>query len=788
MKGRLGLGGAVCTRARTRLARGLAPCLAACLITVVLVAGAGSALSPFDASRAWAQDSLIEKTLPGPRDPELGKSPERLDPDQPLLLQADELIYDNQRNKVTAVGNVEIYYKDYTLLADKVIYDQSANTLTAEGRVRIKEPGGAVVNAERITLTDDFREGFIRSLKIVTKGDSRIAAAEAIRKDENTTIFERGVFTPCKPCAKHPDRAPLWRVKAKRIIHRKDEKRIYYENATLDFFGMPVLWMPYFFHPDPTVKRRSGFLFPKLASSEDLGFTAEVPYYFALAPNYDFTFNPMYTSKQGVLWKGTWRHRLADGSYRVKFAAIDQNDPELDQPPNTRGWRGSIVTDGRFSLGSYWNWGWDVTLESDDTFRRFYKLDSTVRTDRISKVYMIGESERNYFSAYLYHFGGLLAADNSNSESRVHPIIDYNYVVADPVLGGELSFDANLLSLSRDDGVDSNRVVAEVRWRRQLIDGLGQVYTPFAHLRGDIYRVTNLVDPGTGLPRPEDVTTRGMATAGLQYEYPFIARTANAAHVIEPVAQVIARPDQPDLNAQQDVPNLDSRSLVFDDTLLFDIDKFSGYDRIETGVRANVGLRYTMQAFDGGYARLVLGRSYRLSDANPFAAGTGLETSASDYVAGLYFEPAKTFRMIAQTRFDDRDLRINRQDVQFTGSYGPFSATATYAFTRFNPVIGLNQNQQEINASGAVQITEYWSAFAGLRYDLVADQNLYRSAGLRYADECFVLSVSYNESFYTDRDIDPDRSVMLRFELKHLGGYSYKADLSSDLAASGDKS
>ncbi len=686
-----------------------------------------------------------------------------------MLLQADEMIYDNQNDRVTAQGNVEIYYGTYTLLADRVIYDQRSNSLTAEGNVRIKEPDGAVINADRITLTDDFRDGFIASLKIVTHDDARIAAARAIREHGETTVFEKAAFTPCKPCEDNPDKAPTWQVKASKVIHKKSEATITYKNASFEFFGYPIAWFPYFKHADPSVKRKSGFLIPVVSNSNELGMAVEVPYYFALAPNYDFTFSPVYTSKRGVLLKGRWRHRTANGRYYVELAGIDQTNTDDLAPPGNENLRGSIRTEGEFALNQYWEWGWDITADSDDTFRRVYNLDNILTTDRVSEVYLTGQRDRSYFSAKAYKFGGLLATDTLESEAWVHPVIDYNYIFADPVLGGELSFDTNVLSLARDDGgTDSTRLLAQVKWRRTFVDRRGQLVTPFFYGRGDYYHVTDFADPVTGVVGDNDIV-RGVAAGGLEYRYPFVRHTASGAHIMEPVAQVIARPD---VNDQDEIPNEDAQSLVFDDTLLFDIDKFSGYDRIEGGTRANVGLQYTYQHYNGGYIRAAFGQSYQIAGANAFAADSGLATNASDYVAGLYIEPLQHFSFIAQGRFDKDTFDLRRTDVAANASYGPIGTSFVYANRRAQPTLGITDDNEEIQGSGTIELTEHWRLFGHIRYDLERDERITDGVGLKYHDDCFALSVTYTETFIQDRDIEPQQTVMLRFELKHLGAFN----------------
>lgn len=754
-----------------------------CALAAALMAAGSVAIA---ATAAYAQDRAL--------------APLQANPNQPLLLQADELVYDNDNRRVVARGNVEIYYQNYTLLADQVIYDQGRNLLSAEGDVRIKEPDGAVVRAEKITLTDDFRQGFIDSLRVVTQEDARIAAAMATRLDEDTIVFDRAVYTACKPCETDPSKPPTWRIKAAKVIHKKAEGNIYYEDAMLELAGVPIAYVPYFSHPDPTTKRRSGFLRPTFRYSEDLGFGVEVPYYFALAPDYDLLLNPEYMTEQGVLFKAEWRQKVGSGGYNIKVAAIDQIE---DTDPNFQksGFRGTLETHGDFSLGSYWRAGWDVTFESDDSFRKFYKIDSVLSSDRVSQVYVVGLSERSYFAARSYHFGGLSFDDNASAESIVHPVIDHNYVFADPILGGELRFDANVLSLSRDDGdpltdvdgADVNRLSVEMRWRRGFVDGAGQMITPFVLARGDVYQFSDYVNPITA--QTEDRSeTRASVAGGVEYRYPFVTHTASAAHVLEPIAQVIARPDTTD---QTVLPNEDARSLVFDDTLLFDLDKFSGYDRIETGVRANVGMQYTAQFHSGGYLRAVLGQSFQVSGDNAFddpndqtlSGRSGLEEGASDYVAGIYIEPVSSFGVIAQSRLDE-NFELRRQDIAVRAAYGPFAGTMSYArvrdFEDANGGLALG-TLEEVFASASLKITDYWSLFGSIRYDLQGTNDntpyiVQDSLGVRYSDDCFVLAVGYSESFVDSADVDPDRTLFLRFELRTLGGYNVATGVGDDFS------
>lgn len=734
-----------------------------------------------------------------------GKSPAKVDRAAPLYLQGDELIYDTANNRVIAVGNVEIVFNNYVLTADRVVYDQGAQTLTAEGNAQLKEPNGNVVRADKLTATDDFREAFVQALSVTAKDDTRITARRAVRREGNVTEFEQGRFTPCRTDGSSP---PLWCISAARVIHDQQAGTITYQDAAFEFFGVPVLYMPWFEHPDPSVKRRSGFLAPEYGHSQRLGTQVEVPYYFALAPNYDFTFNPRYLSEHGVLWQGEWRHRVQwgdiRGAYNVKLAGIDQDISTLPsdaqaQSPGLDGWRGSVQTRGLFSLSSWWRFGWDLTFESDDAFRRFYGLDGLLQTDRINSVYLQGISDRNYFAATLYHFGGLLVEDSGQAKSRVMPVIDYNYVVDRPVAGGELSFSMNALSLTRtnvgttiDNGApkEMNRASFDGRWRSKFVDGLGQVWTPYLGVRADVTNFDNAFDPDTNAFDDDGTVTRATGVAALTYAYPFVKHTQAGSHIVEPIAQVVSRPTH---ISQSRIPIEDAKSLVWDDTLLFDVDKFSGWDRIETGTRGNVGFQYTYQAAAGGYGRFIVGQSYQLGGENsfanidpaqlgPLAADTfparpdsGLETRRSDYVVGAYLAPTDTFRLVSQARFDERDLSLRRNDSYTSFTAGPLSAQVQYSYVRLDTEDPLDarRREQEVQFGGALRLSEFWTLLAGIRYDIDTQERLQDTIQLRYADDCFVLTASYTESFIenVERGIEPDRAVMLRLEFKHLGQF-----------------
>jgi LPS-assembly protein len=206
----------------TALAALLAAVLCLCLSTVRSSAQfGGGGMSP---EQAQASGILLHFPLRPPAPKKAPKPPSNA----PMLVQATEIRYDYTNNTVAAVGSVQIYYGGATIEADEVIYDQKTKRLRAQGNVRLTEPDGKITYGQVIDLTDDYRDGFVDSLRLETPDDTRFAAARADRAKGNYTVLQNGVYTACEPCQDNPTKPPLWQVQAARIIHDESEKMLYF--------------------------------------------------------------------------------------------------------------------------------------------------------------------------------------------------------------------------------------------------------------------------------------------------------------------------------------------------------------------------------------------------------------------------------------------------------------------------------------------------------------------------------------------------------------------------------
>jgi len=757
-----------------------------------------------------------------------------------MFLEADTVTYDSDSSVVTASGGVQIDYGSYKLVARQVVYDQKTRRLVASGDVELQQPDGNKIYADTIDITDDFRDGFVKALRIEAPDNTRFAATEAVRRDGSVTTFQQGVYTACEACRAHPERAPLWQVKARKIVWDQTEKEIRYYGARFEFFGAPIAYLPYFQSPDPTVKRKSGFLTPAFRSSEELGYGLRVPYFIALSDDKDVTVAGTYYTKQGFLAEAEYRQAVSNGFFTLQTAGIIQQDSDAFADKNTASYdtpdfantdRGMIGTTGRFALTDRWTFGWDILMQSDENFSATYDIANYGSTLHTSEIYLTGLGDQSYFDLRGQKFEYQSVNPNQDdTQPLVAPAFDYERIEQETVLGGEVKLDVNVASLSRDDEDSVTRICAtslilndnsrnmcavsdfglrfrpdlqrhnglegdytrgttQAAWSDTYTMSSGLVLSPTVSVRGDFYTVdmesggfrnTFYGDPSrsltTGVVDLDDSGVRGMATAAIEARYPYLIETANASHVIEPIGQIGF------------VPNEDAQSLVFNTGNLFQLDKFSGYDRIEGGTRANVGLRYA-GALDSGYTiDAVVGQSYQLGGINSFAQtdlalvgfDSGLETDRSDYVTSLAFGTPVGLEFGAQGRFDEVDYALRRSDVYGSYSSGPASARVTYTTIAAQPTYGSISDRSQVTASGSLKFTENWTASGALGYDIENSAVVEKKFGIRYADECFSLLVSYSDTIDRYTQESNSKTLMFQVGLRTISDFSQSYDLSEE--------
>jgi LPS-assembly protein len=700
----------------------------------------------------------------GPASAQLRKVQER--PDQePIVFLADELRVDQDLNLVVAKGNVEIAQGRRRVLADTVTYNQRTDTITAAGHVSLLEPTGEVVFADYVELTDRMNEGFARDIRMIMTDRARLAGNTGRRTGGSRTELRKGVYSPCDLCREDPMRAPVWQIKGSSIVHDEQRKVIEYRDAVLEFDGIPVFYWPYLSHPDPTVKRQTGFLAPTIGHSNELGFNATVPFFWAISRDKDFTFAPKFTSEGGQVAAGEYRQRFSFGDLDVRGSIVNDKVPISDASDGslTRdAVRGHIAGTGRFDIDETWRTGFDVNRTTDQTYLRRYGFGGS-ETALVSRGFVEGFTPRSYATAQAYAFQALRQFQSDKELPIVTPVMDYNWVGQPDGWGGRWGVDANLLNLWREEGSDSRRVSVGTEWRVPFFGPLGTAWSFGAGLRGDGYSVADLILPdGT---EKDGFEGRVFPQVALEGRWPWVRRGASWTQLVEPIVGFYAAPTG--LN-RSGIPNDDSVVFDYGDNHLFSRNRFAGYDRVDDGQRVDYGLRAAIYGDGGGASQVLIGQSYRLQDSADFPVGSGLEDRVSDVVGRVTVAPLSGVNLAYRFRLDHRDLAIDRQEVAL--NFGPEQLRVGISYLDLPPIVGETDARKQVSASVGLGLTRYWRLAFSTTRDLNGDQDTLSTVGQAiYQDECLAFTFTIAQSGTRDRDIEPGTSVFFTVVLKNLG-------------------
>ena len=673
--------------------------------------------------------------------------------DEPVLLTADELTFNEELDLATATGNVEITQGDRVLLADTLTFNQRTNVVSASGNVILMEPSGEVIFAEFVELTDDLKEGFIREFRMLMQDDSRLAGVSGQRIGGVETQLNRAVYSPCRECVGQ-SQVPLWRIKATRVIHNQQTRDVEYRNARMEIAGVPVLYTPYFRHPDPTVKRRSGFLTPRTGLSSDLGTTLNTPYFWAITDDKDLTLDPTFTTRQTVLGQAEYRQAFDKGSLRARIGAT------VDDFDGNDRLRSFTDTAARLDLSDVWRAGLDLKLASDDTFLQRYNIDSS--DSLTSRAFGEGFRGRDYARIEGLYFQGLRDDEDQDQIPIAAPKLDY-FLSSEPNSNGaQWLFSSENFVLTRPDGADSRRLSGTGTWRLPYIDPIGGIFELEASVQADLYHVSS-VPQGDGTEF-SGVTGRIFPQVSLEWRYPLVRSGRRLSQLFEPIVQFVAAPNG---GNPEEIPNEDSLIFEFDETNLFKRSRFVGRDRVEGGQRVTYGLRTGVFDIGGGSASAFFGQSYRLREDNTFPLTAGLNDHFSDYVGRLQITPTRFGSLIYKTRLDKDDLEFRRNELRLR--VGPPALNLATNYIYFEKDDEFADQREEISVTLRSRITDQWSASVDVLRDLGEDDTRTWGGSLTYTCDCLVFSAEYRRRFFENRDIKPADEFFVRVDFKNLG-------------------
>ncbi len=671
----------------------------------------------------------------------------------PATLLADRVELD-ATGRLVATGSVEALQGDTRLTASRIVYDGATGALAVEGPITITQGGGeAILLADAAALSPDLREGLLRSARLVLDRRLQLAAAEINRVEGRYTQLSKVVASSCEVCAANP--VPLWQIRASRIVHDTQEKQLYFDNARFEILGVPVLYFPQLRLPDPTLERATGFLAPRLTRTDELGFGMKAPYFIALSPSRDLTLTP-YISARSATVEGRYRQAFRSGTLRFD-GALSRDDIVPDEI------RGYLFGQGVFRLPRDFRLRFDVEYASDAEYLDDYGFSGKTRLDSAISLVKARRDVLFEAEALYYYVPGADPGDEVRPSLITDLSVQRRFTPA--ILGGTAALRVLAHAHERPSsedvrGRDVGRLEARLGWRRDALLPGGLLLAAETRLLAQYDAYAD--DSGN-----RDPESRAIPAAALELRWPWVSQGGRAAHVIEPVAQIVWTGDA----ALTDRPAEESGQVAFDAGNLFSFSRFPAGDRVEAGLRANLGLGYTRHDPGGWSLGLALGRVLRAEDEGQFDGFDRLEGLRSDWLLSARLDVDAGFSLDGRALVDD-DLEAPLLETRFGWGGERIDFTGTYTWLAAAPAEQRPESVDQWRIDGDLQVNERWSASADVAYDLARDRAADATFGLEYRANCVTVDVGLRQRYTSPVQSDPSTSIDLQVALAGFGGPS----------------
>ena len=720
-----------------------------------------------------APRAVEQAPLPPPA-PEFNAAGERV-----IAFEANTVSYNDNSDTVSASGDVILRSGDQSVRANTVSWNRTSGQIIAEGDVRLVDEDGNQLFTDRVELTDELRAGAMSNLLLALREGGRLAAEQGVRDEAGSIVLTRAAYSGCavetpEGCPKDPS----WRITAERVVYDPEAKKIRFRGAFLEVFGTRVLpLMGLTIGTDGSAS--SGVLVPDLGYSASNGFELSESYYWRLADNRDLLLSGYLYSRVAPMVSAQYRALTDNGAYQVTGYLTHSTRIPLGEtePTAEKGFRGYLFANGKFQLDPHWSVTGSVRVASDRTFLRRYdisrddRLRSTIEAERID--------DDSYLSVAGWATQVLLTDQDQGLVPIALPVLDYRRRMDDPLLGGRIEFQLNSLAITRTDGQDTQRAFARAQWDMRRVTAWGQELTLTALVRGDVYHSDENASTVTALYRGDSGWQgRSVAIGAVDLKWPLMGELLGGTQVLTPRVQLVASPPIRNL----EIPNEDARAIDLEDSNLFALNRFPGYDRIEDGVRLTYGADWELTR-PGWRVRSTIGQSYRLNDKPTlFPDGTGLNEQFSDFVGRTEVRFRDFIKFTHRFRLDKDNFAVRRNEIDAT--VGTDRTYVELGYLRLNRDIDLTfedlQDREEVRAAARVAFADYWSVFGSAVVNLTDREEdpsftsdgfepLRTRLGIAYEDDCLEFGVTWRRDYVAVADARLGNSFRVFFSLKNLG-------------------
>lgn len=642
---------------------------------------------------------------------------------------------------LTARGNVEVLNGDNHLQAPEIIYDEASGEIIVIGPIRLTQGDNTQILGSAAALDRDMRNGLIESARIILANETQVAASTLKRVEGRFNVLTHATAASCRVC--ETGRAPLWQIRAKRVVQDELERQIYFDHARLHVGGIPVFYYPRLRLPDPTLDRYRGFLIPSIRNTSLLGTGVKVPYFFPIGTDKDITLTPYIAPETNTL-EFRYRQAFRKGNIHVEGALSD----DTLRPDLTRGY---LFANGGFGLPKSYQLSFNLRLVSDDRYLTDYDYYDG---DRLESDVTISRSNRteNTRFALLHYKSTRDGEDNDTLPTRVLEA-ETERRFFPTRLGGELrmSLEAHAHERRSDEDGDLGRDVARANaaltWLKNwtLVNGMRVGVT--SDLALDAYRTWN----DSSVESFDAGITPSLA-AHLRYP---MAQTGSdgATYILEPVVQV-AWVGGNDL----DVANDESTRPEFDEGNLLALSRFPSYERRERGLSSAVGLNWSRLTSQGWEGHLTFGQIFRNQAQGDFTKTSGLADSTSDLLVAGQYVGAKGLRVTARGLIDPSG-DLNKASARMGWAYKDLWLDASYVWLDSDPSEDRDDTLSEVTLDSRYRIDSHWTGTADWRFDGNSGRTAEAGLGIEYRNECVQVNLSVSRRFSTSATVQSDTSI-----------------------------
>ena len=676
-----------------------------------------------------------------------------------------QIIYSNTKSVITDISGNKIYTNMFSYLTEKnmffsqgeveVVDNRNNNYLFSE--VYIDEKKRKIVGSDVRSYFND------PAFKTDEKNEPRFFANSAYIDDQGTT-FDRGVFTTCQN--REGKKCPPWTIQAEKIKHNKAKKTVYYDNAVLKIYDFPVFYFPKFFHPGPTVKRRSGFLFPTLVDNTSVGFSASVPYFWALSENRDMTFTPKIYAKENLLVLHEYRHAF-ENSYLVVDSSYTKGYKKTDKLKKSDGSRSHIFSKFTrdWSKENYLS-NLEVNLQhvSNDTYFKVHDINTKLvnKDENIVKKDFTYEfqDDKNYLNLSAAMFENLTVEDSEKTRfeySLPNILFERNLFTGDKTG----VFDVRSNAFVKNYKVDQTTKfwVNDINWQSN----------PFVSLRGiqnkfkGLFKVVNYEADNAEKYKTDGLNSEASAALAYSAKLPLSKKNDSRGTINFLTPQFSIR------HAPGHMRNIQNDELKLNYSNLFALSKTSQPDVIEEGTSAIMGLEVSNSDWKDGSPgdknySLSIGQIYNFNENTSIPSKSSLDQKASDLVGEAYLKLSENFSLSNKFSLDHNFNDINYNDLEANLILGNTSFNLNYL--EENNHVGTSNY---IKSGFKVDFNNSAELNFNIKKNLETDSTEFYDLAYDYINDCLKAGLVFRREFYSDRDVESSDSLMFRITLFPFG-------------------